>query len=1060
MHALSAWFTRNPVAANLLMTLVLIAGLFTLFSIRIEGFPALPANSITVQTTYPGASAEQVDRGVSRKIEKALEGIPGVKKISSISNEGLSTLTIRKTAKFDMDRFQNEIQSRVNNIYNLPTRAERPVITRNEFNVMGLIVQVYGDTDEITLQQTARQVKEELLSHPSLTRIEEFGRKPCEIRIEVDMDKLRSYGMTLEEVSSAINQASLDYSTGAIESKSGKVVIRADKKAFSFEEFSSIGVRTLSDGTQILVKDIATVVDGFEAEPFFARFQGSPSVGMLIYTGQKGDLIAVNKAALDVIDKIRPGLPRGIKIDIWAEQATYMKDRLRLLASNAFQGLFIVFLLLALFLNVKLAAWVAMGIPISLAGALCLMGERFLNYSLNDITTFGMIIVLGILVDDAIVVGESVFEARKENTDPVAGTIEGVHRVSTATVFGCFTTVAAFYPLLLIENETGKLFASFSVVVIISVITSMLESKLVLPAHLAAISINQGACQTPRRRGPASRLWNRVQSAATRLMDFANNRIYRQVLKITLAHRYATLVFLVTVAVCGISLIFNGWIRTVFFPEVPGQTITVTLKTHSGSPIDLTAAHISYIEKQAQEINKKAMAELNTDKPPIARIMTALTGSNQAEIYAELQPEAQRQLETMETLKRWRNQVGTLEGVETLTFSGSVETGGGFVFELGAKDSAVLKDAVDRFEKALGNIKGVNDIRDDLKLGNPRLRLHLKPEARHLGLTTADLAGQIGNAFGGLEVQRIQRDTEEVKVVVKYREDRRRYTQDLLSARIRTQNGKWVPLSLVADIESGYVPSAIVRQDKKRVVQVEANLDKEVISAEEVFKLIETTITPELQRLYPQLTVEAGGEFEDMGEMKTGMIQALAMILILIYALLAVPLKSYWQPFVIMSVIPFGYVGAVVGHWAMGFDLSVLSFFGMLAVTGVVVNDSLVLLTRFNDVSQDSLSCFEALITAGNSRFRAIILTTLTTVCGLVPLLSETSEQAQYLIPAAISLAFGELFATPVTLFIVPVLIHIGHDAKGAAGKLKTCFTCSGTKISAVRGDNPPGAQP
>lgn len=1030
MHALPAWFTRNPVAANLLMILVLIAGLFTLFSIRIEGFPALPISSVTVRTIYPGANAEQVDRGISRRIENALEGMPGIKKISSVSEKAMSTVSVRKTGKFDIDRFQNEIQSRMDSIFNLPDRAERPVVSRDEFNVMGLIVQVYGDTDEMTLQKTARQVKEDLLSHPGLTRIEVFGQKSYEIRIEVNMDKLRSHGITLEAVSSAINQASLDYSTGTIESPGGKVVIRADKKAFFFEEFSNIGVRTLSDGTQVLVKDIATVVDGFETEPFFARFQGKPSVGMLIYTGQKGDLMAVNKAAQDVIDTIRPDLPVGVTIDIWAEQATYMQDRLKLLAANACQGLLIVFVLLALFLNVKLAVWVAMGIPISLAGALSLMGERFLNYSLNDITTFGMIIVLGILVDDAIVVGESVFEARQHNSDPVTGTIEGVNRVSTVTVFGCFTTVAAFYPLLLIENEIGKLFAGFAVVVILSILASMLESKLVLPAHLAAISINASGPDTPKAPGRISRGWATVQKVASILMSFSNNRIYGPVLKTTLTHRYATLVFLVTIAGCGISLISNGWIRTVFFPDVPGQIITVVLETRAGSPSDLTAAHIAFIEKQAEELNKKAMDELNTDKPPIARIMTAVTGSNSAEIYAELQPEAQRQLETLETLKRWRKRVGTLEGVETLTFSGSFETGGGFVIELGARDSAVREDAVDRFKKAFGKVKGIHDIRDDQNMGNPRIRLHLKPEARHLGLTTADLASQIGNGFGGLEVQRIQRGTEEVKVVVKYRGDRRTYIQDLISIRIRTQNGQWVPLSLVATIESGYVPSAIVRQDKKRVVQIQANLDKDVISADEAFKLIKNTITPELKQFHPQLTVKAGGELEDMGEMKGGMLRALIMILILIYALLAVPLKSYWQPLVIMSVIPFGFVGAVIGHWVMGFPLSVLSFFGMLAVTGVVVNDSLVLLSRFNDVRPDSSSCFTALTAAGNSRFRAVILTTLTTVCGLMPLLSETSEQAQYLIPAAISLAWGELFATPVTLILVPVLIHMGHDIK------------------------------
>ena len=1036
MHALSAWFTKNPVAANLLMFLVIVAGVFTLYSIRIEGFPAVPTNTVNIETAYPGASAEQVDEGITRKIEKALEGMPGIKKISSVSERAYSSVSVKKNSKTDIDRFKNDIQSRVDSIYNMPKRAERPLITRQEFNVMALIVQVYGDVDDVTLQKVSREVKDNLLAHPKISKIQLFGQKPYEIRVEVDMDRLRSYGMTLAEVAQAINSASLDYSTGSIESKSGKILIRADHKADSYEAFSSIGLRTLSDGSTLLVRDVATVVDGFETEPFFARFQGDPSVGMLIYSGEKGDLIEINKAAHEVIEKIRPRLPQGIDVDVWAEQAPYMKARLSLLASNAWQGLMIVFVLLALFLNVKLAFWVAMGIPISLSGALLLMGDRFLGYSLNDITTFGMIIVLGILVDDAIVVGESVFATRRESGDPLNGTIEGVRRVSTATVFGCFTTVAAFYPLLLIDNEVGKIFASFSVVVIISVLSSMLESKLILPAHLAAIRLDEP--KTAAKGMHPAHLWKQVQDLAAGLMIFVKDRLYQPFLRVTLKHRYAALVILLTIAVCGISLISNGWIKTVFFPEVPGQIITVTLKTRSGSPSDLIAAHIATIEKAAEAINEDAMAELHTDKPPIARLMTGVNGPTSAEIYAELQPETDRPLDTLETLRRWRKRVGTLEGVETLTFSGSFETGGGFVVELGAPDDSVLKDAVKRFTAALGDVDGVHDLRDDLHQGSPQLRLRLKPEARHLGLTTADLAEQIGDAFGGLEIQRVQRGTEEVKVMVQYREDRRRYMQDLLATRIQTRQGRWVPLALVATIESNYAPSAIARQNGQRVIQVEAALDKEVVSPDDVGKLIQEKITPELKALYPQLTIKLAGEQEEMDEMKGGLIRALIMILLLIYALLAVPLKSYIQPFVIMSVIPFGFVGAVIGHWVMGFPLSVLSFFGMLAVTGVVVNDSLVLMTRYNDLQPTAASCYDALMGAGNSRFRAIILTTLTTVCGLMPLLSETSEQAQYLIPAAISLAWGELFATPVTLFIVPVLIHIGHDWKLATLKMKS----------------------
>lgn len=1023
MHALSRWFTKNPVAANLLMMLVLIAGIFTIQSIRIEGFPALPPSSVTIDTLYPGASAEQVDQGIARKIEKALEGMPGIKKISSFSEENLSSVSVQKVSGFSMDRFQNEIESRVNAVSNLPRLAERPTITRDEFNVEALLVQVYGNIDDQTLQKMGRDVKDALLAHPKITKMITFGLLSHEIRIEVDDAKLRAHGITLRDVSQAIERASLDYHAGSIDSSAGKVIIRADQKSFNYEEFASIPLLIHADGTRLLVRDVAEVIDGFKKDNRFARFQRTPSVGMLVYTSSKGHLIEVSEAAHDVLEEMRPQLPQGVKVDIWGESSVYMKDRLFLLATNGCQGLLIVFVLLALFLNIKLAFWVAMGIPLSLAGTLVVMGDRFLSYSLNDITTFGMIIVLGILVDDAVVVGESVFETRGEIKDPIEGTIQGVHRVSTATVFGCFTTVAAFYPLLLIKNDIGKIFASFSVVVIVSLIISMLESKLILPAHLAAVNVRSSSSA----KG-ISRFWEKVQSIMSSCLMAVNHGVYRPLLEKALRHRYSTLVIILTLAICGISVIFNGWIRTVFFPEVPGQIITVKLQMRSGSPLNLTMANIIALEKAAEHINTEAMAEFHTEEPPIARLMTAMSGPFKAEIYAELQPEKHRGLETMATIKRWRNRVGALEGVEELSFSGSFETGGGFIIELGARDDAILQDAVQRFSTALKQIEGIHDIRDDFKQGSPQIRLRLKPEAQHLGLRAVDLASQIGDAFGGLEVQRIQRGSDEVNVYVKYKEQRRRYMRDILDTRIQTDQGQWLPLALVANIESGYVPASVNRQNGRRVVEVRASLDKERISPSEAFEWIKKNVSPELKSLYPELTVTGAGELEEIGELKGGMQRALIMILILIYALLAVPLKSYWQPVVIMSVIPFGFVGAVIGHWVNGFPLSILSFFGMMAVIGVVINDSLVMLTRFNDLREKGRPLHESLVMAGGSRFRAIILTTVTTVCGLMPLLFETSEQAQYLIPAAISLAWGELLATPITLFLVPVLTYILND--------------------------------
>lgn len=676
-----------------------------------------------------------------------------------------------------------------------------------------------------------------------------------------------------------------------------------------------------------------------------------------------------------------------------------------------------------------------MGIPISIAGALVIMGDRFLGYSLNDITTFGLIIVLGILVDDAIVVGESVFEERRLTDDPIEGTIRGVHKVATSTVFGCFTTVAAFFPLLLIDNDLGKIFASFAVVVIISLLVSLLESKLILPAHLASIKMD-----SPPSQHSIPRAWCCIQSICNKFLSWVNNRLYTPALKRVLHHRYTAIMVLLTTAVIGVGMIVNEQVRTVFFPEVPGQIITVRMEMQSGAPLDLTLNNMQLIERAAEQINAEIMDETHTEEPPIVHVMASLTGPLSVEVYAELQPEKTRTVETMETLRRWRTLVGALEGVDELTFSGSFEMGGGFIIELADRNLNVLHDASDLFCEKLGQINGVHDVRSDLKQGSPEIRLQLKPEAQHLDLTTSDLARQIGDAFGGIEVQRIQRDADEVKVNVKYQKSRRRYMHDIMQMQIQSASGRWLPMASVATIKSGYEPASIYRKNNRRVIEVKANLDKSVVSASEVARFIQEHIAPEMKTFFPSLTLTGAGELEEMGEMKGGLKRALIMIVILIYVLLAIPLKSYWQPFVIMSVIPFGFVGAVLGHWIMGFPLSVLSFFGMLAVMGVVVNDSLVMLTRYNELRESGEHVSMSLVLAGGSRFRAIILTTITTVCGLMPLLSETSEQAQYLIPAAISLAWGELFATPITLFIVPVLIRIGIDIRNVISRIVHIF--------------------
>ncbi len=1022
MHQVSAWFVRNPVAANLLMMLILLAGSLTVLDMRIESFPRIPPRSITISVVYPGATAAQVDEGVTRKIEQALEGLSGVRRTYSVSEEGFASVVVEKNTGYDLQRLLEDSKTRIDGIVGFPATAERPHVTRDEFSIFGLIVQVAGEVDEHTLQQAARLVEEELLAHPRISKLEIFGKRPYEVSIEADNARLEEHGLSLDDLRQAVAVNSLDYRAGTLESGGQRILLRADGKALRHEDFAEIPLLTLADGGVLRVRDVARVRDGFEEQFVRARYNGRPSVGMVIYTDNKSNLLRVRQAVDEVLADLRPQLPAAVQLDVWADASEYIRDRLDLLRSNAWQGLLIIVVLLALFLDLKLALWVALGIPISIAGTLALMGESFLNHSINDITTFGLIIVLGILVDDAIVVGESIHEASRGAADGVGAAISGVNRVTTATVFGAMTTIAAFFPLLLIDNDIARIFAGFSVVVIAAVVVSLVESKLILPAHLAHI-----VPATARDPGRVARIWVGLRESVDRVLKTFVRAVYRPALRWVIYHRYAALTLLLALAVLGLGLMATGRIKMVFFPEVPGNTITVLVEMDQSSPESLTRLGADRLERAASTVNRLLVEEHDLSSAPIVRVMAVVAGRRSIEAYGELTREAMDHLGTVEVLNAWRREVGDLEGANDIRFSGSFETGGGFALQIVGRDEAMLGQAVEAVSERLASVAGVHDVRSDLDGGQPEIRLRLKPEARHLGFTLADLAAQVGDGFGGFEVQRMQREDDEVKVYVRYLEERRHSLHEVLTSKVITPDGRWVRLESVAELESGYGSGAIVRRDGKRAATIQATLDKRVIGAADVLRAIEEKLA-EVPESWPGLEVRRTGELEEMGEVQTGMRKAFVFIVVLIFALLAIPLRSYSQPLVIMSVVPFAFIGAAFGHLFMDLPLSILSFFGMLAATGVVVNDSLVMVSRYNQLRDDGMPLSEALIETGCSRFRAIFLTTATTVSGLMPLMLETSEQAQYLIPAAVSLAFAELLATPVALFLVPVMLHILHD--------------------------------
>ncbi|MCF6262949.1 MAG: efflux RND transporter permease subunit [Xanthomonadales bacterium] len=1009
------------------MLLIIIAGALTLSNIRIEGFPKLPADSLQIDTTFVGAYTEQVDQQITQKIEKALEGLAGVKKIQSTSLEGISSIMVQRNEGHGLQRLQDDIRARMDSIYNLPQAADKPVITRNDFDFPALIVQLYGDTDRHTLQRLGREMREELLAQPEISKLKGWGESRAEIRIEVHPEALEKYDLTINDLLEKIQQSSLTFKAGSLKTDGARIALRADNQSYHYRDFAEIPVLQKSDGSQLLLGDLSNIIDSYEDDDVIVRFNGQPALGLEVLIGRTENLLEISRVVKKTVERLQTTLPPEVKISTWADSSHYISERLHLLKDNALLGLLLVFILLALFLNLKLAFWVAMGIPISIGGAIAVMGTPWVNYSLNDITTFGFIIALGILVDDAVVVGESVFEERRHYKDPVKGTAKGVQRIATATIFGILTTVAAFFPLMLIDNELGKIMASFSGVVILALLFSLFESKFILPAHLAAISLESEEKQN--NRSWLARGWGCVQNFAQGNLDAFIQKIYKPILEWSLKQRYTVLILFVAVAILGLGLIEKGKIKTLFFPDIPERVISVMVEMDTRAPYRLTLENANKIEDIANTLNEEWLTRHGLSAKPIKHILVVVSGAFMVEIYAELTPPAERsELGTMAILQQWQTHVGRLEGATELTFTATAETGGGFSIDLYSKDEERLRAASQELLAYLQQIKGVSNLRDALKSGKPELYLKVKPEARHLGFSSETLATQIGQYFGGAEAQRVQRDRQEVRVIVKSQEASRNTIADLMQLRLKSDNGQWFPLTSVATIESTYVTDYIARRDGKRVNTIYASIDKSQVASSEISQDMFAHFIPDLKQRIPQVTVMEAGELEEISSLKSNLIKALIFTCVLIYVLLAIPLKSYWQPFIIMSVIPFGFIGAAIGHLIMGLPLSFLSFLGMLALAGVVVNDSLVLITRYNQAKAQGNSVHDALMNAGLGRFRAIFLTTVTTVAGLMPLMNETSEQAQYLIPAAVSLAYGEIFATVIMLILVPVLIAIGAD--------------------------------
>nr|WP_155759894.1 efflux RND transporter permease subunit [Vibrio coralliilyticus] len=1031
-----AWFTHNPVAANLLMLGVIVVGLFSIDSLRKEAFPSLEPDTVTVSVNYDSGDPVQAEEGISIKIEEALETVPGVKHITSTSSASGSHVSIEKETNYSLNTLLTDVKTKVDAINNLPAEADKPVIDKARLQDHALWVQLYGDADRATLQDLAEQLKADLLAQSAIRDLEIKAEIDPMLSVEVNESRLQAYGLTLSDVSDAINAESLTSISTSLRNDEKTVRLKVSEQAYEIENFKAIPVLTNSDGSQITLGDIARVTDTFEEDTFsLSRYNQSNSMGIQIVMDEFSDVVQIVEQAKKVVEQWRSSslLPDNVSVETWYDKSTVIKDRLALLAKNALTGVALVFIVLALFLNIRVAFWVAASLPFVFFGTLFFMTDSFVGLTINEMTTFGFVMALGIVVDDAVVVGESIYATRRSQGDSVNSTIVGTLKVAAPTVFGVLTTVVAFVSIAAIDGKMGQIYAQFATVVTICLLLSLVESKFILPSHLAHINT-----QRVEKKG----IWNRIQQGADGGLEWLNHKVYKKVINQALKFRYAVVMGFIALFILVIGMPMTGAVRVAFFPDIAGDTVSAEISMYNDSSFGLTQTNLLKLEANAFEADKQlrsANKESDQEDSYITSIQIIADEDRTGKVTVELSSNASYDSKAFADL--WLTMSGEMEGMKKIKVLSSMEMVDNFKVELKANDNSVLTQAGNTFKQALEQTPGVSGIDDNLDLGEPQYRFELTEQGRALGMDTSSLAKQVLQSFGGDIVQRFQRGNDEVKVRVRYPEGDRQTLADIQQSSVRTPNGTVVSMSSVANVYSDYQQAEITRIDNLRAVYLTAVVDKDVVSSNELVAQLEKTLVPQLKSDHPTLKIDFSGEAEQQKESTDSMKSTFLIALIVIFALIAIPLKSYVQPLIIMVAIPFGIVGAILGHWWNDLTISILSLNGILALSGVVVNDSLLLVSRFNELTRKhNVPVSEAIVESCSSRLRAVLLTSVTTFAGLAPLLSETSMQAQFLIPAAAALGYGILFATMITLVLTPSLLLIQCDIHNGLNKVKAAM--------------------
>lgn len=1017
-----AWFAKNDVAANILLVVVMLAGLYFMSAkVPVDMFPDFEVRSVNVTMSLPGASPQEVEEGITIRVEEAVQDLEGIRQMTSVSQEGSASITIEVEDGYDVRELLDDVKIRVDGIANFPIDAEnlQVQVPQRRRDAMG--VMLYGNYDALTLRRLAEDVRDELAALPEVSQVELNDALPFEMSIEISEMVLRQYDLTLEQVAGILRENSRDISAGNLKTEGGDIFIRTRGQAYRAADYASIPIITTQEGTMIKLGDIAQIRDEFEETPLRTRFNGVPSIEVEVFRSGTENIIEVTAAVREYIEQKQTQLPQGLKMTNWRDRSEPIKARLATLTTSAWQGALLVIAMLALFLRPAVAFWVCLGIPMCFLGAFLFM--PMLGVSINLMSLFAFILVLGIVVDDAIVTGENVYTHLQRGEDPLDAAIKGTKEVAVPVTFGILTTAAAFLPFAF-QTGRGSWYASITYVVVPVLLFSLVESKFILPAHLKHV----------RPQSHKTSRFSQLQQRIANSLESMIARFYQPALAHAMRWRYATLMLMLACFIIVVGTMMSGHTKFIFFPRVQSEIATANVIMPAGTAFETTDNVVRAMAKHATDL-RELYRDPETGESVIRNIYAISGGRNPTtgRVRVETVPPEKRTLDvrTQDIVNEWRKRVGQVPGAEQLNYRAEIGGWGGspVQIELKGQDTEALSAFGEALKEQLKEYQGVFDIEDSLSNGKEELQLELKPEARLLGLDLNLVASQVRQAVFGFEVQRVQRGREEVRVMVRYPFEARQSIETLEQMTVRIGPNQEVPLWQVANVFPGSSPTGITRIDRQRTLTVSSDFDKKngnlMLVQQEISKWLS-----EQSAAYPGVSFDLAGEAKDQRESSRGlMIGGLALVF-LIYILLAIPFKSYSQPIIVMSVIPFGMVGAIAGHWLMGLDLTLLSFMGMLALAGVVVNDSLVLVDYVNQRRQAGEPIKKAVYEAGGRRFRPVLLTSLTTFAGLMPLLFEKSTQAQFLIPMAVSLGFGILFATLITLFVVPMNYLILEDIK------------------------------